>query len=178
MNGYGFYSKRLEKVTKFSPKINVVKLIENKFEINKIILFDHLIYNDDRHDGNLLIGLKTSNIYIIDHSHVFNLTYRWDAEGLEKLINNDHSSNEIMDNNLELVYQPFIDLKIITKENLIQEANAFKKVINRELLEEIVNEIPKEWISNRCDIDKLIDYILYRLNNMNSFIEIITKYLI
>ena len=41
-------------------------------EIERLVLFDHIIANYDRHRGNLLMNARVdSELIVIDHSHVF-----------------------------------------------------------------------------------------------------------
>lgn len=181
INGLGFYSEKIYNVGPSIQAINVINNIVNKDEINSIILFDHLIYNIDRHNGNLLINYGNNidgfKMYIIDHSHVFNLKHNWDFQGLNKLIiNEDFKDKIILDSNYKDVYKYFYDLGIINESSLNIAADKFKKVITENLLDNIFNSIPKVWIYNLEDLIKLKEYILYRLNNIDYMIDMIINY--
>lgn len=178
IEGVGFYSKRLEKATKFMADVNLARIISNKEDINKIILFDHLIYNDDRHDGNLLLTMNNRGMYIIDHSHVFNLKHNWTEEGLAALmLREDYMDLKILQSNLAGVYTQFIEIGIVTKEKLINQSEQFKEKINEQVITNIIDEMPEVWVVNKKELLKLVEYLLYRLNHLNIIIENIISYL-
>ncbi|MDC4240511.1 hypothetical protein NE398_10090 [Clostridium tertium] len=181
INGVAFYSEKIHNVNPSIKSINVVNNIVNKDEINSIILFDHLVYNIDRHKGNLLInyggGINGFKMYIIDHSHVFNLQHNWNVQGLQKLIiSDDYKDKIILDLNYKEVYKYFYELRILNEESLKSAAENFKKVITEEFLDNIFNSIPKVWIYNLEDLIKLKEYILYRLNNIDYMVNMIINY--
>ncbi|NFL86217.1 HipA domain-containing protein [Clostridium botulinum] len=181
ITGVGFYSEKIYNVSPSINSLSVVNNIINKEEINTIILFDHLVYNVDRHRGNLLLnyksGLNGFKMYIIDHSHVFNLQHNWDANGLQKLINNkDYRDHKILDLNYKEVYQYFYELEILNENLLRIAASNFKTIVTENLLDNIIDNIPKVWIINEADLLKLKEYILYRLNNIDYIVEMIIKY--
>lgn len=176
--GIGFYSKRLSKVTKFICDTELVKAIKNKEDMNKILLFDYLIYNEDRHNGNILLNFSKneSKMYIIDHSHVFNLQNRLNERELDLLMQQeDYKDNKILITETYCIYKPFIDAQIITKEKLISAYEIFKSLLNNDILEDIIKDLPQVWITDKNDLKKLKEYILYRLQNMNNIIEQIAK---
>ena len=51
--GCCFFSKQVEKATNLTRSI--MRYIENKDCYEKIMLFDHLIYNSDRNPGNIIL---------------------------------------------------------------------------------------------------------------------------
>lgn len=181
IEGIAFYSEKIDSVNPSIKSINVVKNMVNKDEINYIILFDHLIYNIDRHKGNLLINYKNNSdgfiMYIIDHSHVFNLQHNWTSSGLQQLISNeDYKDKEILDLNYKEVYKYFYELGILNEKMLKVAAVNFKKIVTRELLNDIFEDIPKQWISNIEDLEKLKEYLLYRMNNIDYIVDMILNY--
>ncbi|HAK42773.1 MAG TPA: hypothetical protein DCM59_08840 [Clostridium sp.] len=181
INGVAFYSERIYNANSSINSINIVKNILNKDEINSIILFDHLIYNVDRHEGNLLISYSSKSIgftmHIIDHSHVFNLMYNWtDASLKDLIVGEDFKDTRILDNNYNQVYRYFYELKILNEKLLRCAAEKFKKIITKKLLDEIFEGIPKVWISDDKDIQKLKEYILYRVNNIDYMVNMIFNY--
>lgn len=181
INGIAFYSEKIYNVNPSINSISVVNNIVNKEEINSIILFDHLVYNIDRHRGNLLLkygaGINGFKMYIMDHSHVFNLQHNWDASGLQGLINNkDYKNKQILDLNYKEVYKYFYELGILNENLLKNAAINFKNVITDELLDKIINNIPTVWIINKEDLLKLKEYILYRLYNIDYIIKMIINY--
>lgn len=181
IDGVAFYSEKIYNVAPASRSMEVINNIINKEEINSIILFDHLIYNIDRHNGNLLIHYGSNipgfKMYIIDHSHVFNMQHNWNYEGLQNLIYNcDYKDKTILDLNYNEIYKYFHQLNILNEEALREAAKKFKLIINEELLDNIIESIPKVWIYNEDDILKLKEYILYRLSNIDYMVDMIINY--
>ena len=58
--GSCFFSKQIEAAVKLNER--AMPYICNKDSYEKIILFDHLIYNTDRNPGNLLLSSKKSGL--------------------------------------------------------------------------------------------------------------------
>lgn len=83
-NNYGcaFYSTFMPKTTKLLSSI--INLIKNKDIFIKVLLFDHIIFNRDRNEGNLLVRFYKDNILlkVIDHTHVFINGAIWDSSCL------------------------------------------------------------------------------------------------
>lgn len=179
IEGIGFYSNMVTSVTVFDSDEGVVPYLKNCNEINKIILFDYLIYNDDRHESNLLVSLKTSEMYIIDHSHVFKDKHNWTSESLNRNIENkDYKDINFLEQNYKLVYEAFLKAKIIKKEYLEEEVKIFKKVINKRALDDIFSKIPEEWTKDyEKDLVVLKKYILYRINNIEEGVSIIIDFM-
>lgn len=179
--GICFYSKRIEKSSPFVNSGKVIDYISNSYEINRVILFDHLIYNEDRHNGNLLIqnNKKIGGLlmYIIDHSHVFNLKHAWNKRDLENIISNeDYNDDKIIRLNIDAVYYLFFEKGIINEEKLRQEAIRFKEIITKNTIEKLIVDIPDEWNINKEDLEALNAYIMYRLEHIDDMISIIVKY--
>lgn len=59
---------------------------------------------------------------------------------------------------------------------LIKESSVFKSKINRGIILEFVNYIPEEWKPQQKDVDELVNYILYRVNNLDVIISTILTY--
>jgi len=148
----------------------LIRLAQNKEDIPSIVLFDQIIYNDDRtrNRGNLMFDLKKKSLMIIDHSHVFKLGAIWDHHQLKlindeapQLINDFHGHNyKIL---LEYVngYNPFH--KIITK----------LKSLTRQDIEWCCDGIPETWMLSEKDKEGLIDFIWYRINIIDQILDLI-----
>ena len=64
----------------------------------------------------------------------------------------------------------------ITKEMLEKESLVFKSKINRDIIVELIGYIPDEWKPKQTDLDELVKYILYRVNNLDVIISTIIAY--
>lgn len=177
-NGLGFYSERLDNVT---PGLEGQAKVIQKFCVNHddfipIILFDHLIYNGDRNNGNVLWNLKNKKIYIIDNSHCFYLGSLWDSIQLERCINdNDFRHTTVMENN-KYIYDIFINIYNLNKNNLYNTAERFKTLIDDRFLDKIFMDIPEQWNIRKTDLNMLQKYILYRRDNLKNMCDIILDY--
>lgn len=169
--GEHFGSKFLQRAnTNLQPPL--VRLATNLDDVPSIILFDQIIFNDDRtkNPGNLIFDLKNKKLMIIDHSHVFKLGALWNPHQL-KLINEEapqlvsdfHRHNyKIL---LEYVngFNPFH--KILTK---IQG-------LSRQDIEWCCNGIPDSWCLSTEDRQALIDFLWYRISNIDGFLKLLKE---
>lgn len=177
-NNYGkaFFSEYMPKVTKLLPTI--ISKMRNKEDFVKILLFDHIIFNTDRNPGNLLVRFCKNDISlkVIDHTHVFiNQTF-WDASCLKRAMEeNDLLDTKVLEYNSYL-YGMFFHNFSVTKEMLEKESLVFKSRINRDIIIGIIDIIPEEWKPKQKDIDELINYILYRVDNLDVIISTILTY--
>lgn len=173
--GCCFYSKEIEKATVLNK--NIMKFISNDDSYEKIILFDHIVYNKDRNKGNLLIssGKGDKILYVIDHTHVFKNQAIWDKYCLQQGMNeNDYNDTEILDYN---EYDYFFDCKIITYNSLLDIAQHFKKIINENLLDEIFTKIPSDWFISSKDLMVLKKYLIYRSSKLDDICLLINRYI-
>ncbi|MBX4271450.1 HipA family kinase [Clostridium estertheticum] len=178
--GLGFYTDRLNKVTNIVNSTRVIqKYVTNKEDLPRIILFDHLIYNKDRHKGNILIDMATKNkkLHIIDHSHVFNLGPLWDEYQLRRFIDEkDYVSSEILEYNFPL-YRLFFESMKIDLKLLKHHCEDFKNTLTVDFIQDSVNNLPKEWGISENEKSMLIEYILYRLTNLDRICSVIIEYI-
>lgn len=172
--GHCFYSKQIEKA--FILNERAMPYIDNKGMYERIIVFDHLIYNTDRNPGNLLLSSKKKEkvLYAIDHSHVFKNQSIWDAFCLKRGIEeNDYLDENIIDRNDS--YSLFAYDKPITFTSLRCVANEFQEIINEELLDSIIGKLPPDWLIDKDDLIMLKQYILYRSLHLNDICQIIVR---
>lgn len=166
----------MPKVTKLLPTI--ISKMRNKEDFVKILLFDHVIFNTDRNPGNLLVRFCKDDISlkVIDHTHVFiNQTF-WDASCLKRAMEeNDLLDTKVLEYNSYL-YEMFFHNFSVTKEMLEKESLVFKSKINRNIIIGIIDIIPEEWKPKQKDIDELVNYILYRVDNLDVIISTILTY--
>ncbi len=175
--GLGFYSTYLNKsVTLVNP---IIKLMKNKEDFFKVLLFDHIIFNTDRNPGNLLVQYYKNDISlkVIDHSHVFINQAIWDANCLTRAINDrDYFSTRILEDNLYL-YSMFFHNMSVTNEALKKNALIFHDIVTESNLRNILLDIPQEWLPSQRDLDALVKYILYRVNHIEDICTTIINFL-
>ena len=175
--GRAFYSKYMPKVTKLVSSI--VGRIKNKEDFIKILLFDHIIFNTDRNSGNLLVRFYKGDISlkVIDHTHAFVNQSFWDAICLKRAMQeNDLLDTKVLEYN-EYLYEMFFHNFSVTKEMLESQSLVFKSKISRDIITELIETTPKEWRPNQNDINALVDYIMYRVENLDVIISTIMTYI-
>ncbi len=174
--GHCFYSRRLEMAVPLNQK--TMNLIDNKDAYEKIIVFDHIIFNKDRNAGNVLLSAKKREkvLYIIDHTHVFKNEAIWDSNCLRQGIkDNDYLSEEILSSCNGETYYLFAQDKPISLNSLTLVAEKFKQLCSSSIIDDIVKDIPVDWPINDEMVEALKDYLLYRLDHINEICSMIVK---
>ena len=173
--GSCFYSRQIKNVYPLNAR--AISHVSNVDMFEKIILFDHLIYNKDRNLGNLLLKANKQQklLYVIDHSHVFKNETIWDAVALRQgIASDDYLDTTILENNQ--VYDLFFNSnKCITKDSLMTIAKDFQHKITKNVLCEVLKDLPKDWLIVKKDIMALEDYLLYRASHLIDMCEMIMK---
>lgn len=177
--GSGFYSKKIDLcLTLLEGNEKLLNKMNNKEVFNRIILFDHLVYNRDRNRGNALFTFKKNSLmfYIIDNSHIFNQGAIWDQYQLKhNMIDKDYNHLRILEDNKHL-YDGFNVVNKIEKKSLIAECDEISKVISEDFLDKVFARIPFEWMFNEEEKEVLKEYILYRLENIEQMCSMIVEY--
>lgn len=174
--GLGFYSELREKVTQLTSPAQLTHIV-NKTDIPKIILFDHLLRNEDRNPGNLLIDIKKDNrqLTIIDHTHIFYLGTMWDKFQLERMRNeNDASTNDIVKKN-EILYNILIESYGLDYNEYLNVSEVFNRTLSYDVLLNIMDEIPLEWGINNADKVELCRYLSYRKDSLPLMTSLFVK---
>ena len=175
--GYAFYSTFMPKTTKLLS--SVISLMKNKEVFIKVLLFDHLIFNRDRNEGNLLVRFYKDDVSlkVIDHTHVFINGAIWDSNCLKLAMKeNDLFSMEVLKCN-ERLYSMFYTNISITKEALEQAGIEFRNRINCDVIKKYIEECPQEWRPTRESENVLVEYLMYRINHFDVIISTILNYI-
>ena len=99
-----------------------------------------------------------------------------DANCLKRAMDeNDLLNTKVLEYNTYL-YQIFFQNFSVTKEMLEKESLLFKSRINRDIIVELIGCIPNEWKPKQKDLDELVSYILYRVDNLDVIISTIMTY--
>lgn len=176
--GLCFYSTYIENVTIISSSKMVKKARNHEELIPRLFLFDHLIYNIDRNKGNLLLTMNRNdqNIILIDNSHAFKLGSLWDSYqfkiGIEEA---DYNDTTIMQENSYL-YKILLDSMKLTSFHLYEGIKEFREKLTPEDIKHIVDGVPAELGISSKELEGLKEYLIYRLNNLESYVDIILKY--
>lgn len=167
--GLHFGSKFIQRaMTSIQPPM--LNMVKNTDDIPSIILFDQIIYNEDRtkNKGNLLFDLKEKRLLIIDHSHVFKIGTLW----------NEIQLNQIMEEELCLVREfhghnyKFL-LKYVNGYNPFHKILEKLRCLNRSDIDWCFYQIPDEWGLNTKERNALANFLLHRIQNVNKFLELL-----
>lgn len=172
--GPAFYSKYIERTIEFIPKM-IARV--DKMQIANMLVFDHLVYNRDRHRGNVLIEVgKTIKFYLIDHSHIFKHECIWNHYTFEQGIEgSDYLDEAIFDTNYDL-YKNAILYADLHRADVERVSDAFQEKLTPQFLQGIIKEIPYEWSKGLDeDISALQAYVLYRAEHLPEMVELIVK---
>lgn len=164
--GLHFGSEFIKKAqTYIQPPL--LERIINHEDIPSIILFDQIIYNNDRtnNPGNLIIDIKEKKILAIDHSHPFKLGALWDKRQLESiseeqisLVRDFHGQN----------------YKVLLK--YVNGHSPFNKILRRisdiseEKIDWCLEQIPDEWNISEEDTQGLKSFILDRIHKVEDIL--------
>lgn len=173
--GICFCSEYLENSQTISSS-SMIKLCDNYKEIvNKIVLFDHLIYNKDRNKGNLLINSSNKHrfLHIIDHSHVFNLESIWTGNSLMQKINEEDFKDEFIMKNNKYIYSQFKELSVINMVSIAEEIRYFKSKLSDDFFTQVIDGIPEMWEDDKNELISLSKYLKYRFENIDYYANLI-----
>ncbi len=175
--GYAFYSTYMPKTTKLLPSI--INFMKNKEVFIKVLLFDHIIFNSDRNEGNLLVRFYKNDVSlkVIDHTHVFVNGAIWDAACLKRsIVENDLFSTKVLEYN-DRLYSMFYRNISITKEVFEQVCIEFKNKFACDVIKKIIEECPQEWRPTIEDENALVEYLMYRINHFDVIISTIINHI-
>ena len=173
--GIAFCSKLLDPATTINSAKMIITSNNYQWLLPKLMLFDHLIYNKDRNKGNLLISLSKTNknLYIIDHSHTFNLEAIWNSTGLsQKIEDNDYMDTTIMDGN----WYQYSNFKKYVKIDIVEMVNTityFKERLSVDFFYSLIEKVPDVWENDKDELVALINYLIYRMEHLEDFANII-----
>jgi len=174
-SGPAFYTKYYSKAI---PAISMGMLssVSNK-ETEKIILFDHLVNNNDRHNGNLLCDIsKGATLYVIDNSHIITLEPNVPFVYEDAIKNSEILSGRIIKTNGN-VYD-LLSQTIGYSENRVREcAEEIKKMLSRQVIEEIKAGIPACWVDSvgREKAEQLFEILNKRISLLDEIAEMIIR---
>lgn len=140
----------------------------NTRRYSSIVLYDYILNNDDRHDGNILRTIDVNDsILCIDNSHIF--TKENDIlNDISYILSEKNVASVAFYNKNKDLFD--ILLKDITPIELIDMAITIQNVITKEVCDEIKRNIPKEWCNNiRAGyLDIIFSFILKRVENIKN----------
>lgn len=167
--GRQFASQYLEH-TEYIEKHNVVNVI-NITDMAGVILFDHMFHNADRANNKKNIFIRQEDngcrIYAIDHSHLFR-SGRWTIDSLTNLMPRIKSYCHY---SFGLLLRDYLSPKDFFPylEKLAECSN--------ENIEQIVTDIPSEWLPDESERQALVTYIKMRFDMAESIWKFLCNYI-
>ena len=177
--GLSFYTESITSAVKINLYISKTN-INN--ELEKCLLIDYLLNNKDRHIGNVLYSFNKQRVYFIDFSHIIS---RDNKALLDINLANDKSKEYILSDSIIVnntknninVYDILNNLMGFSEERIEKEAKRIKSKISNKFLNEIMKNIPSQWISKNLNT-VINDYFLIikeRLKYIDDIVKIYIK---
>lgn len=163
-SGISFYSEIIP-----STPLQLSRFDNKKYENTQYIaMYDYILDNYDRHEGNILISLK-NEIYCIDNSHI--IVDKTDRSlDIAKYLAPEYIESirfyECSEQSKKLYDCMLGDA---TYNQLLKDALDVKGIINALFLNKVNEEIPKEWRDSVGDeyIQTLMEIICKRVENLD-----------
>lgn len=152
--GLHFASEYLQR-SRFLQRSDL-SVAENKHEFAGVILFDHVMQNEDRtlNSRNMLVRRenRTYKMYAIDNSHLFG-SGRWRNERLLDLVNVVHMNKRRAYGSLIRHY--------LCADDFAQYVKRFSEITPEEIYQ-LVNEIPTEWLDDEETRQLIKEFLVNR----------------
>lgn len=119
-----------------------------------------------------MIDEKSKKIYMIDHSHIFNLGTLWDEVQLSRLINGNFEKDNLNPFNYNLMMEAIkINDEKFNKE-LAEFINKVKN-IDKNFIINIMDNLPDDWNVTPKEKELLVKYIYNRFIRVDEVINIL-----
>lgn len=147
-----------------------IRNLANLEDFWKMLLFDQIVCNVDRHRGNVLYSLVERKFYAIDCSNVFNSQRGWTEHSLLDSVNEKHYAN------LELllptangeIYDYFWSNTKTTPDQILDIALQVQKALTPNVICAIIKSMPdewKEWLGQAKSV-AMEQYLNYRVRHI------------
>ncbi len=173
--GLAFYTKDYSSTV--PPNRGVLSFVCNK-ETERIILFDHIVKNADRHEGNLLIELgKVARLYVIDNSHIITLGAHGHLSTYKEELSEEGIFSKVVLKNNEEIYNILCSSVGYNEKKMFYEAKDIKDILKEDVLEKIFSSIPNVWVdaAGKDYVDNMFLILRKRIQAINEICEMIVK---
>ena len=175
-SGTCFYTEYISQSIPITNGIIMSMSIED-FDVAKLILFDHIICNQDRHKGNMILDTEKNRLYSIDHGTLFTKGPKYDLDSLAEYKNID-SLNDIgiLKSNYDIY--SILWTKFSCRDNDIYEAcEKIKKELSMERLWQVKDSIPLTWFDlvGIDIINQIFEVIQFRINRLEAICKLIIE---
>lgn len=167
--GPQFASQYLEH-TEYIGKHNIANVI-NITDMAGVILFDHMFHNADRANNRKNIFIRQEEngrrIYAIDHSHLFR-SGRWTIPSLTNLMPRIKSYCHY---SFGLLLRDYL-----SANDFLPYLEKLAKCSN-ENIEQIIADIPSEWLPDNSERQTLVSYIKMRFDMTENIWKFLCNYI-
>lgn len=174
--GLAFYTKYYSKTIPVKQQRLILDSVCNK-ETEKLILFDHIVNNNDRHVGNLLCDIsKGATLYTIDNSHIISLEPKVPFVYEEMIDDKEIISNRVLQSNSE-IYDLLSRTTGFSENEMRLCALEAKSSLSMDVIEEIIESIPEEWVNSvgKDKTNRLFGVIKKRIAMLEEIAEMIIR---
>lgn len=171
--GNGFYSTYIPQTAPASKRI--IARSTNLAETCRMILVDAIVFNMDRHAGNVLVNYQKDDcrMYPIDYTHAFGGP-DWTTETLQI---GDSGSPVFWRENADF-YQMLRNAGAnISQEIIDGEILGFRSSITDTSLDTIIAELPADWVQ-KIGNDNIVHakrYVLQRIDDLENIVSMIKR---
>lgn len=173
--GYAFYTKEYSKTIPVFPR-GMLSSVKNH-ETEKLILFDYLVNNNDRHDGNLLCDISNgATLYSIDNSHIITEEPKIPFDLEEALDDAKILSNGILCTN-RYIYELLCTEVGYNESEIRRCASKIKEILTANVWLEIKNSIPYEWYHSvgEAHVNQMFEVLEKRSSLLSEIAEMIIE---
>lgn len=166
--GLGFYSQFIPNAVPLK-KSNMRSLV-NIEDFWKMLLFDQIVCNVDRHPGNLLYSLIEHKFYAIDCSNVFNSQRGWTEQSLlYDIKTNCYANLELLlpTTNGE-IYEYFWTYIKCSPDDILALAKQIQQLLTPNVIYQIIDSIPDDWKDyiTPSQVSTMRQYLNYRISHI------------
>jgi len=170
--GKAFYTQDYSSTV--PPNRQLLTFVKNK-QVEKLILFDHVVNNCDRHIGNLLLNVKKeATLYVIDNSHIITLGNCGNIE--EELKPSLILSKRVLQRN-QYIYNLLATSIGYNEQQLLKEAEMIPQCITDIKLKSIREMIPTKWIDSvgTYQVDLMFEVLKCRIESIVELSNLIVE---
>ena len=145
--------------------------VSNK-QFERMLAFDILICNRDRHEGNIIIEMSNDfRMYCIDNSHALFESIDCGSLSNESKVEKLKGYHSFFGNNKNKHFYQRLAVGLeFSDEMFTSEVSRIKQILTKDRIKEAVSTIPKEWISGseKWREGAMVDVLNYRVNHLSD----------
>ena len=147
---------------------NFLRECENKQDLLSVLVFDHIIDNNDRNNNvtNMLYRYGDKIVFIIDHGRIFDIGTLWNEVSC---IQRKDDEVELKSFESDTLYGRIYD-NITLKDYKDECLDKFSKIQYNDL-ELIFESIPSEWNCSEKEKDACLEYLCNRFKQYKSIVD-------